>query len=125
MRDKPLWLLWFLRGAAACPPAAAAHRQVPLATPQACRLAPTTMDTNVVQLHPQCEPRTRVSIGRAPADPELSLIVSAGECLSSWSGRPGSLLTLAPHRSGRAGSAASGSSTDSFATRGVVARFEN
>ena len=39
MRDKPLWLLWFLRGAAACPPAAAAHRQVPLATPQACRLA--------------------------------------------------------------------------------------
>ena len=35
----------------------------------------------------------------------------------SWSGRPGSLLTLAPHRSGRAGSAASGSSTDSFATR--------
>ena len=33
------------------------------------------------------------------------------------SGRPGSLLTLAPHRSGRAGSAASGSSTDSFATR--------
>ena len=24
--DKPLWLLWFLRGAAACPPAAAAHR---------------------------------------------------------------------------------------------------
>ena len=39
MRDKPLWLLWFLRGAAACPPAAAVHRQVPLATPQACRLA--------------------------------------------------------------------------------------
>ena len=36
---------------------------------------------------------------------------------SAWSGRPGSLLTLAPHRSGRAGSAASGSSTDSFATR--------
>ena len=35
----------------------------------------------------------------------------------TWSGRPGSLLTLAPHRSGRAGSAASGSSTDSFATR--------
>ena len=33
------------------------------------------------------------------------------------SGRPGSLLTLAPHRSGRAGSAASGSSTDGFATR--------
>ena len=26
MRDKPLWLLWFLRGAAACPPAAAAHQ---------------------------------------------------------------------------------------------------
>ena len=39
MRDTPLWLLWFLRGAAACPPAAAAHRQVPLATPPACRLA--------------------------------------------------------------------------------------
>ena len=39
MRDNLLWLLWFLRGAAACPPAAAAHRQVPLATPQACRLA--------------------------------------------------------------------------------------
>ena len=37
---------------------------------------------------------------------------------AAWrSGRPGSLLTLAPHRSGRAGSAASGSSTDSFATR--------
>ena len=36
---------------------------------------------------------------------------------SPGSGRPGSLLTLAPHRSGRAGSAASGSSTDSFATR--------
>ena len=35
----------------------------------------------------------------------------------SRSGRPGSLLTLAPHRSGRAGSAASGSSTDGFATR--------
>ena len=35
----------------------------------------------------------------------------------SGSGRPGSLLTLAPHRSGRAGSAASGSSTDGFATR--------
>ena len=35
----------------------------------------------------------------------------------AWSGRPGSLLTLAPHRSGRAGSAASGSSTDGFATR--------
>ena len=33
------------------------------------------------------------------------------------SGRPGSLLTLAPHRSGRADSAASGSSTDGFATR--------
>ena len=33
------------------------------------------------------------------------------------SGSPGSLLTLALHRSGRAGSAASGSSTDSFATR--------
>ena len=33
------------------------------------------------------------------------------------SGRPGSLLTPAPHRSGRAGSAASGSSTDGFATR--------
>ena len=33
------------------------------------------------------------------------------------SGRPGSLLTLAPHRSGRAGSAASGSSTDGFAPR--------
>ena len=33
------------------------------------------------------------------------------------SGRPGSFLTLAPHRSGRAGSAASGSSTDGFATR--------
>ena len=37
--------------------------------------------------------------------------------LKLGSGRPGSLLTLAPHRSGRAGSAASGSSTDSFATR--------
>ena len=36
----------------------------------------------------------------------------------AWrSGRPGSLLALAPHRSGRAGSAASGSSTDGFATR--------
>ena len=37
--------------------------------------------------------------------------------VDTWSGRPGSLLTLAPHRSGRAGSAASGSSTDGFATR--------
>ena len=37
--------------------------------------------------------------------------------LCARSGRPGSLLTLAPHRSGRAGSAASGSSTDGFATR--------
>ena len=37
--------------------------------------------------------------------------------LRERSGRPGSLLTLAPHRSGRAGSAASGSSTDGFATR--------
>ena len=33
------------------------------------------------------------------------------------SGRPGSLPTPAPHRSGRAGSSASGSSTDGFATR--------
>ena len=33
------------------------------------------------------------------------------------SGRPGSLLTLAPHRSGHAGSSASGSSADGFATR--------
>ena len=42
-----------------------------------------------------------------------------GAARHAWrtSGRPGSLLTLAPHRSGRAGSAASGSSTDSFATR--------
>ena len=34
------------------------------------------------------------------------------------SGRPGSLLTLAPHRSGRAGSAAAGSSTDRPVSRG-------
>ena len=40
-----------------------------------------------------------------------------GSRTTEWSGRPGSLLTLAPHRSGRAGSAASGSSTDGFATR--------
>ena len=42
-----------------------------------------------------------------------------GAARHAWrtSGRPGSLLTLAPHRSGRAGSAASGSSTDSVATR--------
>ena len=42
-----------------------------------------------------------------------------GAARHAWrtSGRPGSLLTLAPHRSGRAGSAASGSSTDGFATR--------
>ena len=42
-----------------------------------------------------------------------------GAARHAWrtSGRPGSLLTLAPHRSGRAGSAASGSSTDSFAPR--------
>ena len=42
-----------------------------------------------------------------------------GAARHAWrtSGRPGSWLTLAPHRSGRAGSAASGSSTDSFATR--------
>ena len=33
------------------------------------------------------------------------------------SGRPGSLPTPVPHRSGRAGSSASGSSTDGFATR--------
>ena len=38
-------------------------------------------------------------------------------CDQYGSGRPGSLLTLAPHRSGRVGSAASGSSTDGFATR--------
>ena len=39
--------------------------------------------------------------------------------LAGWarSGRPGSLPTPAPHRSGRAGSSASGSSTDGFATR--------
>ena len=42
---------------------------------------------------------------------------STGTCAGTRSGRPGSLLTLAPHRSGRAGSAASGSSTDGFATR--------
>ena len=40
-----------------------------------------------------------------------------GSRTTEWSGRPGSLLALAPHRSGRAGSAASGSSTDGFATR--------
>ena len=42
-----------------------------------------------------------------------------GAARHAWrtSGRPGSLLTLAPHRSGRAGAAASGSSTDGFATR--------
>ena len=42
-----------------------------------------------------------------------------GAARHAWrtSSRPGSLLTLAPHRSGRAGSAASGSSTDGFATR--------
>ena len=35
---------------------------------------------------------------------------------SVWSGRLGSLLTPAPHRSGHAGSSASGSSADGFAT---------
>ena len=40
-----------------------------------------------------------------------------GRLVDLGSGRPGSLLTPAPHRSGRAGSAASGSSTDGFATR--------
>ena len=45
-------------------------------------------------------------------------VIAGGVVLSRRrSGRPGSLLTLAPHRSGRAGSAASGSSTDGFATR--------
>ena len=48
----------------------------------------------------------------AGADPVGDVIDVNGR-----SGRPGSLLTLAPHRSGRAGSAASGSSTDGFATR--------
>ena len=37
--------------------------------------------------------------------------------VDAGSGRPGSLPTPAPHRSGRAGSSASGSSTDGFATR--------
>ena len=46
-----------------------------------------------------------------------SLSVRLARRVRGRSGRPGSLLTLAPHRSGRAGSAASGSSTDGFATR--------
>ena len=54
--------------------------------------------------------RSRTSRGKQQPQPELR----NGE---RRSGRPGSLLTLAPHRSGRAGSAASGSSTDGFATR--------
>ena len=51
----------------------------------------------------------------APELPHRLLVSVCGD--RHRSGRPGSLLTLAPHRSGRAGSAASGSSTDGFATR--------
>ena len=63
-----------------------------------------------------------VEFRRIPSRGPIHLIVDStglsivGE--GEWgSGRPGSLLTLAPHRSGRAGSAASGSSIDGFATR--------
>ena len=56
---------------------------------------------------------------RADQTRHIAASLQAPEALDGFegSGRPGSLLTLAPHRSGRAGSAASGSSTDSFATR--------
>ena len=59
-----------------------------------------------------------VLAGQATATPKTADgAVEMIRQLKVGSGRPGSLLTLAPHRSGRAGSAASGSSTDSFATR--------
>ena len=64
-----------------------------------------------------CSPRG-VPIPISEDNQELGRAVGAHpEPRPEGSGRPGSLLTLAPHRSGRAGSAASGSSTDSFATR--------
>ncbi len=51
------------------------------------------------------------------APPETGRTVGGEGRRTQWSGRPGSLPTPAPHRSGRAGSSASGSSTDGFATR--------
>ena len=61
--------------------------------------------------------RVDVSPGGAGSSTEVRMMLRLTDAASSRSGRPGSLLTLAPHRSGRAGSAASGSSTDGFATR--------
>ena len=69
-----------------------------------------------VGAHPEPRPEAGRRLGRESRE----VPVVCGDFLSEGepgSGRPGSLLTLAPHRSGRAGSAASGSSTDSFATR--------
>ena len=61
-------------------------------------------------------PERRDDSQTRPGGPEIDRETRVGGGLVR-SGRPGSLLTLAPHRSERAGSAASGSSTDSFATR--------
>ena len=63
---------------------------------------------------PPCAPPR--PFGSFDAAPRKSAPLRVGG-VAGGRGRPGSLLTLAPHRSGRAGSAASGSSTDSFATR--------
>ena len=61
--------------------------------------------------------RIRSRVVRWVKQEVLDFIASRPRGGSERSGRPGPLLTPVPHRSGRAGSAASGSSTEGFATR--------
>ena len=78
-------------------------------------LTPVRLGVPVIKASKGLAPSSHFPVGfRLPVDSARQ-----GAARHAWrtSGRPGSLLTLAPHRSGRAGSAASGSSTDSFATR--------
>ena len=64
-----------------------------------------------------CGGRVERARSEGGAAREQTVIGEGVEGFSQGSGRPGSLPTPAPHRSGRAGSSASGSSTDGFATR--------
>ena len=93
MRDNPLWLLWFLRGAAACPPAAAAHRQVPLATPQACRLA-----RRYAPDRRQRDRRTEARLAREPVSVGVGRTVW-GSRLVEWPYAPESWHPAYPGRS--------------------------
>ena len=78
---------------------------------------PDELQERDVNLHvmPRDLPGVPVRVHRSSPDATGESIQAVAP--EDGSGRPGSLLTLAPHRSGRAGSAASGSSTDGFATR--------